>query len=108
MPYYQPPQRFPGLNRLPKAAGDLISALFPKDTLPMPGVVLGPKTPVAVPQGKSLLEAFRPWGKGLEKAHPEMYGPSAVPVAPNTSAQMGEAFENYNQLLAYLLQKHGR
>lgn len=101
MPHYQTPQSFLGVNRLPKAAGDLISALFPKDTLPTPGSVVGPRVPVPKAASKSLLEAFRPWGKHIEQAYPQMFGPSQVPAQPQSVG----AVEQYRQLLLDLLQR---
>ena len=105
MPLYRTPQRFPGLQRLPQAAGDLISALFPPDQLTTPGAIVGPRVPVPKPQGKNLADAFRPWGKNLEKAMPQLYGPSQVPGAPETAGKVSNAFDTYRQILMDLLQR---
>lgn len=99
MPVLKSPKQFPGSQHLPELAQLLLQRVFPPDELPMPGAVLGPRTPVPVPQSKSLLGAFRPWGKNLEKAYPSLFGPSQVPAVPESVGQMGEALKN---LLAQL------
>ena len=125
MAAYQTPQRFPGVNKLPKPAGALLEWLFPKDQIPMPGTVTGPRLTQRLEQvvpdrsnpfmgvrqhGPAVLEklqgVFKPWGKGLEKAYPQMFGPSGVPAAPESLKHADDA----NQLLKLLLnrQQHPR
>ena len=71
----------------------------------MGGGVYGPRVPVPKPQGKSLLEAFRPWGRHIDKAMPHLYGPSQVPGAPDTAGKISNAFDTYRQLLLDMLQR---
>ena len=102
MPAYQSPARFPGASKLPPLAQALLERLFPPDQLPMPGAagaVIGPRVPVPKAAGKSLLEAFRPWGRQLEKAYPEMFGKSQVPQAPESMGLMQGAAQRLRDLL---------
>ena len=107
MPAYKTPQQFPGSERLPDLAQTLLERFFPPDELPVPAMAgIGPKLVQRLEQVvpdrsnpfmsgprsqetlQKLLESFRPWGKGLEKAYPEMYGPSNIPEMPEAFKQL--------------------
>ena len=108
MPAYKTPQSFPGSQHLPELAQTLLQRFFPADQLPVPAMAgIGPKlvqrleqvvpdrsNPFMGPRSQEtlqkLLDSFRPWGKGLEKAYEgtDMYGPSNVPPMPEAFKQL--------------------
>lgn len=99
MPAYNTPKQFPGADRLPPLAQQLLERFFPPDELPTGAAFFPPRLPAPVPQAKDVANAFKPWGKGLEKAYPDMYGASQVPGTPPAYNEMHGALQRLMDLI---------